>query len=142
MILSNENPRVLSGARGEVFWQAVRFGVAGLALTALVSAIYYLEVSYTAIAPAVALTMATLIASVAGYFIHGHFSFRAHGTRENPAKRFVRFLVTNGIGYLLNLAFVFALIDFMHLPKWTPVIGFCLVTPAVSFVLNRYWVFG
>jgi putative flippase GtrA len=120
----------------------VRFGIVGLALTALVSAIYFLQVTYTAVAPALALTVATLIASVIGYFVHGHFSFRAHGTRENPTKRFARFLVTNGIGYLLNLAFVFALIDLMHLPKWTPMIGFCFVTPAVSFVLNRHWVFG
>jgi putative flippase GtrA len=132
----------LKEEHGEVFWQAVRFGIAGLALTALVSGIYYVQVTYTAIAPAVALTVATLVASVIGYFVHGHFSFRAHGTRENPTKRFVRFLVTNGLGYLLNLAFVFALIDLLHLPKWTPMIGFCLVTPAVSFVLNRHWVFG
>lgn len=142
MLMSNEGPRRLTRGHRDVFWQAVRFGIAGLALTALVSAMYYLQVTYTAISPAVALTVATLVASAIGYFIHGHFSFRAHGTRENPAKRFVRFLITNGIGYLLNLAFVFALIDLMHLPKWTPMIGFCLVTPAVSFVLNRHWVFG
>jgi putative flippase GtrA len=126
---------------GEFFWQAVRFGISGLALTLLVSAAYYLQVTFTSISPAIALTLATVGASVVGYFVHGNFSFRAHGTRENPGKRFVRFLVTNGIGYLLNLAYVFALIDFMHLPKWTPMIGFCLVTPAVSFVLNRRWVF-
>lgn len=128
--------------RDEIFWQAVRFGISGLALTALVSAVYYVQVIYTPILPAFALTVATIIASVIGFFVHGHFSFRAHGARENPAGRFVRFIVTNGIGYLLNLAFVFALIDMLHLPKWTPMIGFCLVTPVVSFLLNRHWVFG
>jgi putative flippase GtrA len=142
MILSNEDPRRLGKINAAVFWQAVRFGISGLALTALVSAIYYLLVLYTAISPAVSLTLATLLASVVGYFVHGHFSFRAHGTRDNPSRRFGRFLVTNAIGYLLNLAFVFVLIDFMHLPAWTPIIGFCLVTPAVSFMLNRHWVFG
>lgn len=128
--------------RDEIFWQAVRFGISGLALTALVSAVYYVQVIYTPILPAFALTVATIIASVIGFFVHGHFSFRAHGARENPTGRFVRFIVTNGIGYLLNLAFVFALIDMLHLPKWTPMIGFCLVTPVVSFLLNRHWVFG
>lgn len=132
----------MSGVNSDVFWQVVRFGISGLALTAFVSASYYLQVTYIAIAPALALTLATLVASVIGYFVHGRFSFRAHGTREKPAERFVRFLITNGIGYLLNLAFVFALIDLMHLPKWAPMIGFCLITPAVSFVFNRYWVFG
>jgi putative flippase GtrA len=142
MLMSGEGLRRLNAGHGEVFWQAVRFGISGLALTALVSAIYYVQVTFTAISPAVALTVATLIASVFGFFVHGHFSFRAHGARQDPARRFVRFLVTNGLGYLLNLVFVFALIDLMHLPRWTPMIGFCLVTPAVSFMLNRHWVFG
>jgi putative flippase GtrA len=132
----------VGGVNSDVFWQVVRFGISGLALTAFVSACYYLQVTYTAITPALALTSATLVASVVGYLVHGHFSFRAHGTRENPAKRFVRFLITNGIGYLLNLGFVFVLIDLMHFPKWVPMIAFCLVTPAVSFGLNRHWVFG
>jgi putative flippase GtrA len=142
MILSKDDPRRLGKMHGPVFWQAVRFGISGLALTALVSIIYYFLVAATLASPAVALTLATLIASVIGYFVHGRFSFRAHGMRDNPSRRFVRFLVTNGIGYLLNLAFVFAMIDLMHWPTWTPMIGFCLVTPAVSFMLNRHWVFG
>ena len=142
MLLSDEIARQLNARHGPVFWQAVRFGIAGLALTALVSAVYYAQVIYLAVLPAIALTIATLVASAVGFLVHSQFSFRAHGTRENPAKRMFRFLVTNGLGYLLNLAFVFVLIDLMHLPTWTPMIGFCLVTPAVSFVLNRRWVFG
>jgi putative flippase GtrA len=141
MLLSNEDPHRLGNMHGHVFWQVLRFGISGLALTALVSAVYYFQVTYTSIAPAIALTLATVGASVIGYFVHANFSFRAHGMRDNPSRRFVRFLVTNGLGYLLNLAFVFALIDLMGLPEWTPVIGFCLVTPMVSFLLNRHWVF-
>lgn len=128
--------------QSHVFWQAARFGISGLALTALVSAAYYVQITFTPLSPALALTLATLLASAIGYFVHGSFSFRAHGSRHNPARRFLRFLTTNGIGYLLNLVFVIALIDVMQLPRWTPMIGFCLVTPAVSFLLNRYWVFG
>lgn len=140
MLVSNGDFRV-GGMNSDVFWQAVRFGISGLALTAFVSAAYYFQITLTPISPAMALTVATLVASVIGYSVHSQFSFRAHGTREKPARRFVRFLTTNGLGYLLNLAFVFVLIDLMRLPEWTPMIGFCLVTPAASFGLNRYWVF-
>lgn len=142
MLLSDEIARRLEVRHRDVFWQALRFGISGLALTALVSALYYLQVLYLAVSPAAALTVATLIASALGFLVHSQFSFRAHGSRENPARRMFRFLVTNGVGYLLNLAFVFVLIDVLRLPTWTPILGFCLVTPAVSFVLNRQWVFG
>ena len=142
MLVSDKIERRLGIGHGDVFWQAVRFGISGLALTALVSLTYYLQIVLLGVLPAIALTVATLIASAIGFLVHGHFSFRAHGTRDKPARRMFRFLVTNGVGYLLNLAFVFVLIDVMHWPTWTPMIGFCLVTPAVSFVLNRQWVFG
>ena len=123
-------------------WQFVRFGISGLALTALVSAAYYAQVAFTPITPAIALTLATLGASVIGYYLHSGFSFRGFGRRENAARRFLRSMTTNAIGYLLNLVFVFVLINLAQLPEWTPVIGFCFVTPVVTFFLNRNWVFG
>ena len=126
----------------ETFWQLLRFGISGVFLTLLVSVLYLLAVSFTAMPPAIALTLATILASIVGFFVHGSFSFRGFGKRDNPAARFVRFLITNGIGYLLNLAFVFALVDLARLPKWTPIIAFCTITPLVSFLLNRRWVFG
>lgn len=122
------------------FWQIIRFGISGVALTALVSLLYLIAIRV--ISPALALTLATLIASIAGYFIHSAFSFRGHGGRDQPAIRFARFLITNSLGYALNLFFVYLMIDLGHLPKWSPVIAFAAVTPAASFILNRHWVFG
>ena len=141
MLAPNENRWRLDRAQSVVFWQIVRFVLAGVGMTTLGSGLYYLIVTYTPTTPALSLTLATIIGSVVGYFVHGRFSFQAHGFRDEPAKRFVRFLTTNGIAYLLNMAHVVTLVHFMHLPEWTPIIGFCLVTPAVSFALNRYWVF-
>ncbi|MBC2668150.1 GtrA family protein [Novosphingobium piscinae] len=125
-----------------MFWQLVRFGISGLALTALVSGLYGLQITALGLAPALALTTATIIASVIGYFVHGHFSFRAHGSRDAPARRFSRFLIGNGLGYGLNLAFVVLFVDVLHWPRWTPTLGFFFVTPLVSFFLNRRWVYA
>ncbi len=126
----------------ESFRQLLRFGIAGAGLTLLVSVLYLIALEFTVFSPALALTIATLLASIAGYFVHSSFSFRGFGMRDRPTMRFVRFLINNGVGYLLNLAFVFAMVDFAHLPEWTPIIAFCAITPLVSFMLNRHWVFG
>jgi putative flippase GtrA len=126
----------------EPIWQLARFVIAGAALTLLVSLIYLLAITVIHLSPALSLTVATLIASVAGYFAHGAFSFRGFGMRDRAPVRFARFLTTNGIGYLLNLAFVFVLVGWARLPEWAPIIAFCTITPLVSFTLNRTWVFG
>ena len=126
----------------ESFWQLARFGVTGLALTALVSVLYLGALAVMPIPPALALTLATVLASIVGFFAHSRISFRGHGSRDRPMVRLTRFLITNGIGYLLNLAFVVVLVDLAHLPEWTPIIAFCSVTPLASFMLNRVWVFG
>lgn len=126
----------------ESFLQLFRFGIAGVGLTLLVSALYLIALEFTFLSPALALTMATVLASIPGYFVHSSFSFRGFGMRNRAPVRFVRFLITNSVGYVLNLAFVFAMIDLAQLPEWTPIIAFCAITPLVSFMLNRHWVFG
>lgn len=124
------------------FWQIVRYGLAGLVLTAMMSAVYLVIVTFTATLPAVAVTVATALTAVVGYFVHGRFSFRGFGDRGNAGRRFMRFLITTGIGYLLNVAFVIVIIDILHLPAWLPPVAFCTVTPMVAFLLCRSWVFG
>lgn len=132
--------RAADGA--EPFRQLMRFGISGAALTLLVSLLYLAGIAIPGVPPALSLTVATLLASIVGYFVHSGFSFRGHGARNQPALRFTRFLVTNGLGYLMNLGFVFLLVHVAGLPEWTPIIPFCVVTPLVSFFLNRTWVFG
>lgn len=123
-------------------WQMARFGVIGGLLTLMVSALYLVGVQWAHMSPQLALTLATILASVIGFFAHGSISFRGHGERDRLMVRMARSGVTNFAGFLLNMGFVFAMVDVAHLPKWTPTIPFCFVTPLLSFVLNRKWVFG
>lgn len=126
---------------GSSFWQLVRFGVTGFALTGFVSATYCLLITFTPLLPAISLTLGSLAASVIGYFVHGRFSFRGFGSRTAVVNRFMRFLMTNGAGYLLNLFYVLLVIDVLHWPRWLPIVGFCIITPMISFLLYRKWVF-
>lgn len=142
MPLRNMMRQRFSPVRQAYFWQIVRYAIAGLALTAMMSAIYLAIVNFTIILPAIAVTLATVLTAVAGYFVHGSFSFRGFGDRQNAGRRFLRFLVTTGVGYVLNLGFVIVMTDILHLPTWLPTVAFCTVTPMVAFLLCRSWVFG
>lgn len=122
--------------------QIARYAISGLALTAMMSAIYLAIITFTAILPAIAVTLSTILTAVVGYFLHGSFSFRGFGDRQNAGRRFLRFLITTGIGYVLNVGFVIVMTDILHLPAWLPTVAFCTVTPIVAFLLCRRWVFG
>jgi putative flippase GtrA len=125
-----------------VIGQVIRFGITGVVATALQSAVYWLLATFAGVAPLVANTFGYLCAVVAGYAMHSQFSFRGHGTRDNKARTTSRFVIVSLLSYALNSFFVWLLVGMMHGPTWWPVIPFFVVTPAVTFVLHRHWVFG
>ena len=119
----------------------IRFVFVGGMLTGLVSAIYIVLASYFGLHHSISILAATIIASCFGYFFHSMFTFRGYGNRDRPADRFVRFISTNLLGYLINAAAVFIMIDIGNLPVWSPIFIFVLLTPIISFLFNKYWVF-
>ena len=127
--------------RWKVAAQFARFGIMGVLLTGLVSALYLALVTFSKVGPSIALTIATVIASIFVYFSHSAFSFRGHGERDRPIIRMVRFGFVNFISYLSNLLFIYLFIEVLFLPEWTPTIAFFFFTPVLSFYMNRKWVF-
>lgn len=119
----------------------IRFFFVGGLLTVLVSAVYIVLASYIGLHHSISILAATIIVSCFGYFFHSMFTFRGYGDRDRPANRFTRFISTNLLGYLINAAAVFIMIDIGNLPVWSPIIIFVCFTPIISFVLNKYWVF-
>lgn len=119
----------------------IRFAFVGGLLTGLVSVIYIILASYLGLHHSVSILAATVIASCFGYSLHSMFTFRGHGSRERPADRFARFMTTNLLGYLINAVAVYVMIDIGKLPVWSPIIIFTFFTPAISFLVNKYWVF-
>jgi putative flippase GtrA len=122
--------------------QMIRFGLTGGLLTLLVAGGYWLLAALTDIHPQIALTMSYLVFTPLGYLIHSRWSFKGHGARDKAAVRLVRFLTVNTSGFLLNQLFVWYLVRHLGGPIWWSVIPIVLVTPLVTFSLNRRWVFG
>lgn len=113
----------------------------GVLLTFLVSGIYLGLIRLAGAEPRLALVIGTAITTVVGYFAHGAFSFRGHGGRDRQGVRFGRFLLTNAVGLFLNYLYVELLVRQLGLPDWSPVPLFFVLTPAMTFFLNRRWVF-
>ncbi|WP_326523292.1 GtrA family protein [Sphingomonas sp.] len=125
-----------------VHGQLVRYAISGGAVTAIGGALYLALVLATTIDEQVAMLAAYLVCVAIGYVIHSRWSFRGHGSRDNPGKTTSRFFIASLISYALNAAFTWALVRGIELPRWTPVLTTLFVTPVIMFVVNRRWVFA
>jgi putative flippase GtrA len=114
-------------ARTAVFGQVARFAVTGGLVTALGALVYWVPATYFGVAPLLANFFAYLAAMISGYVLHSRWSFKGHGSRDNVVR-------TTG-------RFVWLLTGVLGGPTWWPVLTMLFVTPAATFLLNRYWVF-
>ncbi|WP_265569687.1 GtrA family protein [Sphingomicrobium nitratireducens] len=126
----------------EVAGQVVRYAIAGLAITVSFAFVYWLVTELTGIDPMISLTIVFIAFSFLSYAVHGRFSFRGHGSRDRPHVRTARFFVTNITGFLVNQFWVWWLVHRLGGETWWPTIPFVLVTPWVTFFLQRKWVYA
>lgn len=122
--------------------QMARFGATGMLLTLLVAGGYWIAADVFGVEPMLSMTLNYLVFTCLGYVLHSRFSFRGHGARDKAAVRTVRFFVVNTTGFLANQFFVWLLVKQLGGPVWWSVIPIVLVTPLLTFSLNRRWVFA
>lgn len=133
---------ILSPERRAIATQAARYAFAGMAITLLVAASYWAIAEFLHVDPMVSLALVFVFFTFVSYFTHGAFSFRGHGERDRHHVRLARFLVVNLVGLASNQLFVWLLVKHLGGPNWWPVIPIIFVTPALTFMLHRRWVFG
>lgn len=131
----------IARARG-LIGQAARYGIAGVVITLLFSACYWVVAEFGGIDPMISLALVFMVFSAISYFTHGAFSFRGYGERDRQHVRAVRFFIVNLIGFGLNQFFVWLLVKQLGGPTWWPIIPFLAVTPWVTFALHRRWVYA
>lgn len=127
-----------------VLGQLVRFGIVGLLSTVIYSAVY-LPLVYWVLPNGyafVAVPPAFVVAAAFGFFAHGQWSFRGHGTRAAGVAQPFKFVAVQGFGMVLNAGFTLVMVDLAGLAEWAPLVPAMLVTPFATFALNRKWVFG
>ena len=122
--------------------QLVRYGITGGFVTALGAGVYWVAATFFDVPPLLANVLAYAVAVAVGYVLHSRWSFRGHGSRDDLARTTSRFFAVSLVSFGLNSLFVWVLTGPLNGPTWWPVVTMLLVTPVVTFALNRRWVFG
>ena len=130
----------LSPERRTVLAQIARFVISGGAVTAMSIGVYALVALVLRWHPQLGNFLAYLFAVATGYFIHSNWSFRGHGSGRTHGTK-VRFILVSIVSYGLNSFWVWLLFTRLHLGRAAPMLPMVFATPAVTFVLNRQWVF-
>ena len=131
----------LSPERRTVIAQLARFVVSGAFVTALGVGVYALVALVLRWHPQLGNFLAYVVAVASGYVMHSQWSFRGHGGDRTHTTR-IRFVIVSLISYALNSLWVWLLfthLQFAAVPA--PIVPMLFVTPAVTFTLNRQWVF-
>jgi len=126
--------------RRAVIGQLVRFIVTGAFVTALGVGVYALVALVLHWHPQLGNLLAYVTAMATGYVMHSSWSFRGHGGERTHATK-VRFVVVSLISYALNSFWVWLLWTKLDLGRAAPILPMLFVTPVVTFLLNRHWVF-
>jgi len=122
--------------------QLLRYAFAGFCITQLAAAVYSALVIGLATHPLLANCLSTAFGLCAGYLIHSRWSFAAgNGNGDGEGLQVARFLLASGIAFLINSFWVWLLVMTLHFSPLAPVPMMMLVTPWISFLLNRHWVF-
>ena len=130
----------MSPERRAVLTQLLRFLVSGALVTGLGVGVYAFVALVLRWHPQVGNFLAYVVAMATGYLMHSRWSFRDHGQRTNSTA--VKFIVVSLISLSLNSLWVALITGPLGLgPAW-PILPMLFVTPAVTFVLNRHWVFS
>jgi putative flippase GtrA len=122
--------------------QAARYAFAGIIITLLVAASYWAIAELLHVDPMVSLTIVFVCFTLVSYVTHGAFTFRGHGARDRHHVRVSRFFLVNIIGFAINQFFVWLLVKHLGGPTWWPMVPMVFVTPLLTFVLNRKWVYS
>jgi putative flippase GtrA len=130
----------LSPERRTVIAQLARFIVSGAFVTALGVGVYALVALVFRWHPQLGNFLAYVVAVASGYVMHSQWSFRGHGG-ERTNTTMVRFVIVSLISYALNSFWVWLLFSQLEFGRAAPIVPMLFVTPAVTFLLNRQWVF-
>ena len=122
--------------------QMLRYAIAGGAITLAVAASYWAIAEFLHVDPMLSLAIVFLFFSGVSYLVHGAFTFKGHGARDDHGKRGARFLGINILGFLANQGFVWYLVKHLGGPTWWATIPMVLVTPLLTFALHRRFVYA
>ena len=121
-------------------FQFFKFGLGGVLATAVNVGIYYVGVQGFHADPNLSWCSGFGLALVVSYLFHSRWVFNVKQSQSH-ATLGSRFFAVALFGFAVNSGWVWLLATYMKLPTWTPIPLILFVTPVITFLLNRLWVF-
>lgn len=122
-----------------VLGQLSRFAVVGLAATAVHFLVLVIAVEAGSVPPAPANGLAFLVALSVTYLGQSRWVF--HDRSKHGTAQMLRFAVSLVIGLIANMVTMAVSVQLLGLSYQTGFVLGVLLVPALSFVINRTWVF-
>ena len=141
--MTDAGPTSPPGELVKLVLQLSRFGVVGVAATAVHLTIFSLLINAVDMAPPIANIVGFLIAFLVSFAGQSSWTFPSpDASRSEAGRRFLRFIGVSLIGFALNALTVFVVMtkggySYLHALPFM-----ALGVPAVLFLLNRYWAFS
>jgi putative flippase GtrA len=118
--------------------QFIRYATVGLLSNAIGYILYLTLTAGGRMDPKTAMTLLYVVGVVQTFLFNKRWSFR-HGGMHGPA--FVRYCISYGLGYVINLLVLLVAVDHFHYPHEI-VQGIMVLSLAVMlFLLQKFWVF-
>lgn len=117
--------------------QLFRYGIVGV-LSNVFLYLLYLGITEAGMEHKLAMTLLYAAGVIQSFAFNRTWSFRHNGT-HGPA--FARYVMTYGLGYLVNLAALYFFADRLGWPHEVVQASMVLVVAVLLFVLQKFWVF-
>lgn len=124
--------------------EVIRFGIVGVGATLTHAGVYSLLVTVGDVAPLASNFCAfgvALLVSFAGHFFWTFGDSQSGECFKLCSPKFVKFVLTQASGLGLNTLFVWLCTGPLALPELYAVGPMVFITPPVTFLINKYWVF-
>lgn len=120
--------------------QGLKFGTVGGLATVVHLTLFVICIELAGMQPFWANFPAFAVAVVVGFTGHFLWTFRDGANSWKPA--FMKFAVTAILGLLLNSLIVYGMVDVLGLGYGYAAATMATLTPAVIFVVSKFWAFA
>jgi putative flippase GtrA len=120
-----------------------KFSMVGFFTTCLHALLYTIAFQFYEIGSVVSNVLAFCISAIFSYLGHSSFSFSDQFHKEHLSWK-VRWRYLQGLllGFALNTFWAYFFVDFLHWHSIYYIVALFTLTPAISYCLNRCWVFN
>lgn len=122
-------------------WQFVKFVICGGIVTVFATALYLIFAELIKLDQYLANGISWVLAVSLGFFLHSSWTFSETKVRDKP-QALVKFFSASFGTMLINMFWIWLLVDQIHLDTWTPAVPMFAVTPFATFAINKLWVFS